>query len=1038
MSGSFGGLIPSASGIDTAAIISSLMEAKARPIVAIEDRIADAEEEKRAFLDVNARLLSLQEISRRLYEGTSFNASVVRSSNENALLATGDTTAFEGTFQFFTHSLASSAQYISKGFSNTNSEKVSSTPGTFTIELGNARIQRTTELNQLNGATGIDRGKIRITDDAGRIGLVDLTNVITLDDVVEAINSNGSAQVSARINDDAGSGVLGGGLIIENASGAGNITVENVGTGATAASLGIAGTSGTGSIIGTRLNTAGRETTLSSLRNGRGLGDGISSPGSLVLTGSGPVMNIDLNSAKTIGDVIDAINAAGGTITASLGPDSTSLMLSDAGLPASINAVADPAVLEALGLESGPMLDLGGGDFLGRKLVSSLNSPLMSSLAGVNGSNFSGSVATPAQFDITDSAGATTTVSFTGREDLYEILDQINNPVAGANVLARFDETGTGIEILDQAGGGGSLTIADTTGTMADELGLAGVHADNFAEAGNLNFKHFHGHRQLSDFGFDSSIVDGSIEVTHKDGTQQVFDITAAQTIGDVMNALNSTPSLDVTLNDTGDGLLFTDNTGGTSPLVFRDVSGSIARKLNFSGTFTGAATVDRAYEFQVDVDADDTLADIQDKIKGLDVPIVATIVDDGSGDTRYRLSITGNEPGKKNDIVIRSSLDAFQFNQTSEASDAVLLYGNSQGSADPIVLRSENNTFKNVLSGVTLDLLGLSNQAITVSVTRDLQASFNDVSELADAFNSLADRLDEVAGFNVETLVGGPLMGDGTLSGLESSIVAALINAVEGLPLGNNTLSSIGIDIDSQGRLEVDAELLLESLENRLDEVEAIFNNTAELTPDTLFSNWNNGDGLVQDAGNDLRISFRDGSADLLLDVSPFDRLGQLIDALNADGRLLVEISADGRNLIFHDLTSGANNFSIADENDSGTSASLRLKNSTAPNGADRIETRNILLNTQLGVARRLDEILTDYTLNDGIIENATEAIDDRISALNEDIQKKQERLQLEQERLERQFAAMEAALSESEAVSNQLTQTLSSLSNNNKNKDK
>jgi|GEM_PF-3976076 len=1033
MAGNLSSLVPNSFGIDSAAILDSILAAKQRPITAIENRIGEQETKKRAYLDISSRLLALQEVSRRLYDGSSFNSTVVRSSNESALLATGDTSSIEGTFQFYTRSLARTSQYVSNAFLDSTTQNVTNTAGQMTIEVGDARISRPTDLSRLNGSTGIDRGQIRITDDGGRVAIVDLTNTVSIQDVVDTINANGVAQVTARINDDNGSGLLGDGLIIENVSLAGNITVESVGTGQTAESLGIDGTSGTGTLIGTQINTVGEQTALSGLNDGRGIGTGSGTFGSLTITGSGAAMNVDITDAKTVGDVIDLINAAAGTVTASIAPDGKGLRLSDGGLPATITIAGTSEVLSGLGLQAATLLDQGGGDFDGRRMISSLGSVEMQSLGGVSGAGFTGSIATPSTFDITDSNGAITTVSFTGREDLYEILDQMNT--GAASVFAQVDDTGTGIIVTDTAGGAGSLDITDTVGTVAAELGIDGTHADNVADAGNVNFKHIHGNRRLQDFGFDSDLVSGTVRITLKNGVQQDVDISNARSMGDVVNALNTIPNMNVAINGFGDGLSMTDTTGGTGAIVIEDVSGTLARRLSLTGTYSGGATITPRFEYTIDVDTNDSLGDVIDKIEGLDIPVTASIIDDGSGDRRFRLSVTGKEAGNKNDVVIRSDMAAFQMSQTSTASDAVLIYGSSEGTADPIVLRSADNSFRRVIPGITLDLLQASTDPITVSVTRDLQAVFNDITELKDSYNSLRQRMSDLAGFDTETLQGGPLLGDGTLINLRGAISGALLDIVEGLPVGANFVGSIGMDIDNDGLLSLDSDELLEALEQRIEDVRAIFDNAATLTSQTLFENWNNGAGLSETSGDDLRFTFRDGSADFLLDVSSYERLGQLIDGINADARLEAEISADGRSLVVRDLTTGASDFTITDENDSGTLSSLRFRSSTAVSGDDELRTFDINLNTQLGVARRIDTLAQEYTETNGLIDQATESIDDRISDFNDEIARLQERIQAERERLEKRFQAMDIALQDASATQKQLANSLKSVTGNDDN---
>lgn len=1025
------------SGIDTETIISSIIEQRNRRITRIEDRISKVEEQKRAFLDVNSRLLSMQETARRLMNGTSFESSVVRSSAPSTILATGSNSALQGSFQFYTKSLASVAQYVSNGLPDVSVSRVTSVPGNLTIEVGDASIERMSELDWLNGGNGVDRGKIRITDDAGRSAVVDLSFAVTVNDVIDAINNNGVAQVVARVNDLPGTGLSGDGLVISNISGAGSVSVANVGLGKTASTLGIEGSNAGGTIIGTRINTVGRNTQLSQLNDGRGAGSSSALSTIITITDGAGTHQVDLTAARTIGEVIDKVNGGPNTAKLSLRADGRGLVLTDTTVPSPTLSIADssnPGFIKDLGLDwsglpgSTAVRDTVAGTITGGGLVTAMNSVRMSSLGGVSGGGFTAaSASAPHSFDITDSDGTSSTIFFSGSESLTDIINQINNRMGpGAGVRAKVDAAGTGIEIQDLAEGAGALTITDAVGTLAASLGLAGVHADGLAKGGNLNFRHLHDNRLLSDFGLGEGFVSGRIEIVNRNGSVSQIDVNNVRTVGELVTRLNTTAGVSVAVNGTGDGILFTDNTAGTGPMVIRDVSGTIARKLGLTGTHMGSGPVNRRMEYTIEVTENDTLNDLVAKIQGLNVPVVVSTVDDGSAGSGYRLSITGRAPGSKNAVSVRSDLASLNFSQTSAASDAVMLYGNADGTGDPVVVRSSTNTFKKVLAGVTLDLLAVSESPVTVSVTRDLQAAANDVSDLFDGYNSLSERIDELAGYDSEKKEAGPLLGNGTIQRLEFQLVASLLDPVDGLPLGNNTLAGFGIIRKTDGTFEVNQETLLGALDTRLEELKSLFGNQALVDAQTSFKNWNDGAGLKTDAGADLRLTFADGSPDLDIDLDSMDRVEQLLNMLNTDGRVQAEISPNGRSIRIRDLTTpnGTNTFTVTSPNNSNAAVSFGFTRAAPLPGSRVLETKSIVLNTQLGIGRRVDGVLTAFTNTDGLIQDQTTQLDDKIKRLNDDIDKTAERIDAERSRLERRFAAMEAALAESQQAASTLSQ--------------
>ena len=91
-------------------------------------------------------------------------------------------------------------------------------------------------INELNDGAGVQPGKIKLTDRSGNSSVVDLTGVQTVQDVMDAINSNTSAKIKAVIN-DAGTSID----LVDSSGGYGAMQVSEVDGGTTAADLGFKG-----------------------------------------------------------------------------------------------------------------------------------------------------------------------------------------------------------------------------------------------------------------------------------------------------------------------------------------------------------------------------------------------------------------------------------------------------------------------------------------------------------------------------------------------------------------------------------------------------------------------------------------------------------------------------------------------------------------------------------------------------------------------------------------------------------------------------
>lgn len=1017
MSGGLGidGLV---SGLDTGSIIQSLLAMKERPIANIQERIDDVSNRKRAILDLNSRLLNFQEVSRRIRFPTQFNRAAVRSSNESVLLATGDTSAITGAFSFVAKQQAASSQFVSNGFKDADTTPISATGGNVTIEVGDARLARKTNLSDLRGGEGFDRGSIRIVDDSGNTAVVDLSSAITLQEVVDKINNNGVANVTAKIDDTAINSTFGAGLIVQNSSLAGNLTITDVGGDLTANSLGIAKTTAGGTVTGDSLNYITTSSPLSMLNDGRGINGG-ADPLSLDIVGS-IIINVPLTDSKTVGDVIDKINTAGGgTITASISSTGRGITLTDTGTPATmlVSSTLSTTTAEDLGLIVGVISDAGGGVFDGRDTLASFGSVLSQSLHGSAGGGLTGTVATPSTFTITDSNAGVTTISLTGREDLANIIAQINQPTVGiALVSARINANGNGIEIVDTAGGAGSLTIADTVGTAAAQFGVDGAFATGKAEGGNANLQHLYRQKSLTAMNGGKGVSDGNIRVKLSDGTEASISTLTSKTVGDILDRLNAVTGLTASINTFGDGFLLTDSTAGSGSMIIEDLSGTVAEGLNLTGTFT-TATVDQRFEFDVAVGTTDTLNEVM--LAVIDQTDFVTIhtFGDGGNINPARMAIGARTSGEHGTVMISSTVAELQFNQTSEARDSILLFGSAEGAGEPQVVRSRDGKF-NVLSGVTLDVIGASDERITITVDRDLQSVANDITELVDGFNSAQDRIDEQTSFDPETFAVGPLHGDGIILSLENELRRLMIDPVDGLNSATNNLTSVGIRFNSTGNLTLDADQLLEALTDRFDQVVDLFTHSANVTANTPIAQYNNGLGIRTDTGNDIRINFQDGTF-FEVDLDGIVDTADMLSRFNADSRITASVGANNRRLEFTDNTTGTETFAFADLNNSGTVASMAIISPTDGDGDGDIVTQNLIIADELGVSRRLDLGLERYVSPfDGLFKELENSADQQIERYNKDISRIQGQVDLERERLQRQFTAMESFLAESQNI--------------------
>lgn len=183
---------------------------------------------------------------------------------------------------------------------------------------------KTVLLDSLAGGVGIgDLGLLNVTNRSGTAASIDLSSAKTLEDVINLINDSG-AGVTARIN-----ATRNGLLLTDTTSGTGNLIVANGDATNTADKLKLAAnvansTVNSGSLA---LQTFNESQSLASLRNGLGIGKG----SFLITNSAGAVgaVNLTVLQAKTVGDVVSAINGLNLNVTAQVNETGDGLLLVD-------------------------------------------------------------------------------------------------------------------------------------------------------------------------------------------------------------------------------------------------------------------------------------------------------------------------------------------------------------------------------------------------------------------------------------------------------------------------------------------------------------------------------------------------------------------------------------------------------------------------------------------------------------------------------------------------------------------------------------
>lgn len=839
------------SGINTAQLIDQLIAASSGPKTLSQNRQQQLQFQQAAYLDINTRLGALRDAAKAFRDNKTFQAKAASTTNSDAISVSADNNASPGTYTFIVDRLVTTQQALSRGFANRDASPLGATA--FTFEGSEARLDRDVNLADLNNGEGVSRGKVLITDASGGVSTVDLSRTTTVNEVLEAINTNtGNARVTASVQN--------GKFVVKDASGGtGSLTISNAVGFSTADSLGIAGTNAGGTITGSTVYSLGANTPLAALNDGRGvflrntIGDSVFNFQLNITDSSGGADTVNINigdvyenqpqpdgstklvktqgAVTTVQGVIDRINSAiGGAgindVVASIDGANGRLAINDIAGTHTINVVegADSTAAD-LGLNVSPSPQ----SIQGKRIFAGLNATLARGLNGGSGLSGDGVL----NFTLRDGTSFNTTIDTTG--NLTDIFSQIQNASKSggvAKVSIGLDSNGTGIVVRDLTSGSGNFQISGTGGAdTATSLKIAGTSTTGTIQSGNLQRGYISRATLLSSLNDGQGIGSGKFRVTDSLGNTQEFNVTSnTKTVGELLNLLNgSSVKVRFGLNANGDGIEATEDTSsnpaGALKIKIEDSSGTVAKSLNLVGTASGTGSDNKlngSFERRVEFAAGDTLQQSIDKINAAGVGVTASLVQDGSGTTPFRISLNSKQSGAAGRFIIDTGGFDLGLQTLEKGQDSRVFYGSSDA-ARAIAITGSTNTLDTVVQGLRLDVKATATGPITVSVTSDTDSIIAQVKTFVSTFNTAVGRIDSQTSFNADTNRGGPLLGDSTTLSLRSQLYSTLQSKARGVSGQFQTLLDVGVKIGDGGTVSLDETKFREALTTDFNAVSSL-----------------------------------------------------------------------------------------------------------------------------------------------------------------------------------------------------------------------
>ncbi|NQT38326.1 MAG: flagellar filament capping protein FliD [Planctomycetes bacterium] len=788
--------------------VDQLMALAAKPRDMLAERTETLKAEQLAVTELSAYLLSVRYITDNLGKDDVFEQRAVSSSNEAVLSATVTGNPPIGLHQFTPLRTAQSQQLLTSGF---RSDTEALGGGTLSFRFGD-HVERGADLSRFDEGNGVVRGQIRITDRSGATAEIDLSTVQTVDDVLEAINSDVRLNLSAVATGD---GIR---LIDHTGQSISNLKVQEVSGGTTAASLGLDGIDVAASTAdGRDMLGLYEDLELDLLNDGNGvftspvfadftfqLRDGTTGEVDLspIIPGSSVV-----DQEVTLGEIMEAINAAApDKLRVDIAPDGERLVLTDFTEGAGAFTLADgvePGALRDLGLD-GSAVD---GVITGRRIHGGVKTVLLGSLNGGRG------LGTLGTLELTDRSGTSDTIDLSGAETLDDVIGAIN--AAGVAVTARINTARNGIELLDTSGAyAGNFIVAngDSSGT-ADKLQIATDEAATSVQSGDLHLKVISHNTLLRDLNGGAGMALGTISIQDSLGSTARVDLSSPSlsTIGDVIREINRSPlQIHAEINATGDGIRIIDSGGGSGKLQVTDVNSTTAADLHLLGEVTyqqvdGASTMvlDGSTTYTIELDDTDSLVDLRQKIDDLNAGVDASTFVDGSSKP-FRLLLQSQQTGSAGGLVFDVSGVSFSLQETARARDALLVLGEAGTSSANVLIASSSNTFDEVLSGLSLRINQSSTSPVTISVAQSDTDLVANVRVMVTNYNKFRTRLNELTAYDELNDVRAILAGDGAALRLDTELSYLLSSRFTGAG-SIQSLGELGISFTDTGTLTLD-----------------------------------------------------------------------------------------------------------------------------------------------------------------------------------------------------------------------------------------
>jgi flagellar hook-associated protein 2 len=248
------------------------------------------------------------------------------------------------------------------------------------------------------------------------------------------------------------------------------------------------------------------------------------------------------------------------------------------------------------------------------------------------------------------------------------------------------------------------------------------------------------------------------------------------------------------------------------------------------TGTLTIQVGIGDAVDITIDSDSE-TLEGIAEAINAADTDVNAAVVDDGNDN--FYLTLVSKETGLDNTISLTmtdddgidtdaSGLSSLYTDPATSSLTETFAAANTELTVNGIDVVRATKTIDDLIEGLTLTVNAEdTGNPFTITVAEDLSSVTTNVQSFVTQYNSLVSSFATLQSYDAETGASGTLQGDSTTRMIHTRIQSLLHTEVDGVADEVNGLSYLGIEIDDDGYMSLDTDVLTTALEdNRTDVV--------------------------------------------------------------------------------------------------------------------------------------------------------------------------------------------------------------------------